>query len=311
MERPFTVYFDTNFFVWLRKANEDEANQILDELNSLRIRHVLSDILIRELLSLGNKPHYDERLIKRVQRFELPPYCTEDYLAWEALLSSGDLRRFVADFFKKTIDEALTEANSHSIMGRRIASGRVSPENLSELANSTKPFLHSLGFSQNTEDLEENLQSAHTLAETIMNLKDLLPDGTISGELNWSGNPMEDSQMLLGLLNPRAVEEAEESNLLIDSTTTSEDRPYQVAAGIANASTKQGLAHTLRDSEHMKSFVLHKDEIDLIQVDRAQLNLIKNVHPIHRLVELGLSERCFSVSSLNEIPGLIRKLKVH
>jgi len=174
-----------------------------------------------------------------------------------------------------------------------------------------KPFLDSFGFSQNPEDLEENLQAAQRLAETIVNLKDLLPDGTISGELNWSGNPTEDSPMLLGLLNGRAIEEAKESNLLIESTTISEDRPYQVAAGVANATTRRSLAHTLRDSEHMKSFVLHKDEIDVLQVDRAQLNLIKNVRPTHRLVELGLSERCFSVSSLNEIPRVIRELKVN
>lgn len=310
MERPFTVYFDTNFFVWLRKANEVEANEILDKLNSLRVRHVLSEILIRELLSLANKPHYDEMLVKRVQRFELPPYCTNDYLTWEAILSSGDERRIVADLFSETIDEMLTEANSHSIMARRIASGKVSPENLSDLGKSTNPFLASLGFSQNPEDLEENLQAAQGLAEKMINLRDLLPEGTISGEIDWSGNPMEDSKMLLGLLNTRAIEEAKESNLLVDSTTTSEDRPYQVAAGIANARTKRSLANTLRDSEHMKTFVLHNDEIDLLQVDRAQLNLIKNVRPMHRLAELGLSERCFTVSSLYEVPRVIRKLKL-
>jgi len=278
MERPFTVYFDTNFFVWLRKANEVEADEIVGKLNTLGVRHVLSEILIQELLSLGNKPHYDELLVKRVRRFELPPYCTNNYLTWEAILSSGDERRVMADLFKM-IDEMLTEANSHSIMARRIGSKRISPEKLSELGKSTRPFLDSLGFSQNPDDSEENMQAVHRLAEAIVNLRDLLPDGTISGELEWSGNPMEDSKMLLGLLNPRALEEAKESDLLNESTTTSEDRPYQVAAGLADTTTRRNLAHTLRDSQHMKTFVLHKKEIDLLQVDRAQLNLIRKGSP--------------------------------
>ncbi len=70
MTRPFTVYFDTNFFVWLARATETTANNAIDKLNALGVRHVLSEILIQELLTCTNKPEYDESLIKRTQRFQ-------------------------------------------------------------------------------------------------------------------------------------------------------------------------------------------------------------------------------------------------
>jgi hypothetical protein len=73
MMRPFTVYFDPNFFVWLWTATETTADAAVDKLNVLGVRHVLSGILIQELLTCANKPEYDELLVKRAQRFEIAP----------------------------------------------------------------------------------------------------------------------------------------------------------------------------------------------------------------------------------------------
>lgn len=311
MIRPFTVYFDTNFYVWLGNADESLAYETVEGLNALKIRHVLSDVLIRELLSGGDRPNYDKMLVERVERFKLPPYCTANYLAWEALLSWGLDRKAIAGVLK-ACDDRMTEASSHSIIARRMVTGRVSPEKMTEIGNSTRPLLDELGVSLRPEDKEASLKSVQEFAERMINnLRNVVPEGTISGELKWSGDPMEDRKMLLGLLNPKHLEAAQESDRLNDSVTHSEGRPYQVAAGIANTSTKRNLAHTLRDSEHMKTFILHKEEIDLLQVDRAQLNLIKRSSPIHRLVELGLSERCFTASSLNDLLQVVRKMKVN
>src|SRR5687768_12691167 len=145
MKRPFTVYFDTNFFIWLGKAPEPTANALVDKLNALGVRHVLSDMLVQELLSSVHRAQYDEALVKRAQRFELEPYRTNDFLTWEVLLSAGTVRKAVANAFVQ-IDDMLTAANSHSIMANRIDRGRVTPEQFSELSNATTPFLEAIGF---------------------------------------------------------------------------------------------------------------------------------------------------------------------
>jgi hypothetical protein len=309
MERPFTVYFDTNFFIWLRKANEAVATEVVNSLNTLQVRHVLSDVIIRELLTSENKADTDKILVERIQRLELRPYCTNSYLAWEVLISPGRERKFVADLFKM-FDAMLTEANSHSIIARRIARGEVNAGKMSELEKSMQPFLDKHGFSLNPEDKEKNLKAAHEFAERmISSLRETLPENPISGELKWSDDPVEDSRKLMSLLDPKDVEIVEESNQLNDSTTNSEDRPYQVASGIAGDAAKRGLAHTLRDSEHMKTFILHSSEIDLLQVDRAQMNIIKNTKPMHRLAEIGLAEHCFAASSISDVIEVVKEMK--
>src|SRR5258708_3557602 len=169
MTRPFTVYFDTNFFVWLAKATEKTAEAAVDKLNALGVRHVLSDILVQELLTCANKPDRDELLFKRTQRFEIAPYRTNESLMWEALLSAGVERKVVADWFVLT-DDLQTEANSHSIMARRIASGRVNSEQFDELSKATTPFLEAIGFSPKLEDSQNNLQALRNFIERLGNL---------------------------------------------------------------------------------------------------------------------------------------------
>jgi len=49
-DRIFTGYFDTQFYVHLCRADKAEADQIVDTLNTLNVRHVISNVL-RELLT--------------------------------------------------------------------------------------------------------------------------------------------------------------------------------------------------------------------------------------------------------------------
>lgn len=308
MKNPFTVYFDTNFFVWLARADEALATDVINNLNSLDVRHVLSDVLVRELLANGNRPDFDEVLVERVNRFKLTPFCTNEYLTWDGLLPAPE-RPLLGDLLK-TLDSMLTEASSYALVAGRIADDRLSPEQVSEVEKSTEPFLEQLGLSLKPENKEQNLRSIQVFAERIVDIaKGVLPEESISGELKWADDPMEDSKMVLGLLHPKHIEATSESNRLKDSITNSEDRPYQVAAGIADSNTKRNLAHSLRDSEHMSTFILHRNEIDALQVDKAQMNLIKRPQPRHRLVELDLSERCFSAGSLQGVVQAIRKMQ--
>lgn len=306
--KRLTVYFDTSFFVWLRQANSEVASETVNSLNSLQVRHVLSDAIIVELLASSRNPDDDALLVDRVRRLEVPPYLTRDSITWEVLLSQGQPRAFVSDVLKLS-DDLTTEAKSHAIMARRMGEGRVSAKQMVELQDSMKPFLEELGFSLNPADQDKNLAAERTFAENlIMGLKDFVPDGTISGELKWSGDPTKDSQMILGLLNSSDLERAEESDRLSDSTTSFENRPFQVATGTASVDLKNKLAHTLRDSEHMSTFVLHRKEIDFLQVDKAQLNLIHNPNHLHRINELGLADRCFKASSLVDMVNVLRRL---
>jgi hypothetical protein len=190
-------------------------------------------------------------------------------------------------------------------MARRIAEGRVSSEHFEELLSATTPFLEAQGFSPKPEDYQNNLQALQNFIERLGNL---LPEGGLR-DFNLSGDPAEDSKRLLNLLDPHSLEEAKESNLLNESTTMSEDRPYRVAAGLADAATRRNLGHTLRDSEHMKTFLLHQDEIDLLQVDRAQWNQINRRNPPHRLADLGLANRCFTVAFLDDAVRIIESMR--
>jgi hypothetical protein len=301
MTRPFTVYFDTNFFVWLAKATEKAADATVEKLNALGVRHVLSDILLQELLTSANKPDRDELLFKRTKRFGIAPYRTNENLMWEGLLSTGVARKAAADWFVLT-DNLQTEAISHSIMARRMFSGRVNSEQFDQLSRATTPFLEEMGFSPKLEDSQHNIQA---LQDFIERLGNLLPEEIGLRNFKLSGDATEDSKRLLDLLDPDACKGAQESNLLNESTTASEDRPYQVASALADATTRRSLGHTIRDAEHMKTFVLHQDQIDFLQVDRAQLNQINRRNPPHRLAELGLANRCFTAASLDDAIRII------
>ncbi len=211
------------------------------------------------------------------------------------------MRKAVADWFV-LIDDMQTEANSHSIVAHRLANGRLSLNQFNELNKAMTPFLDSIGFSPKPEDSEENL---HVLQDFIERLGNILPEDVGLKGFTLSDDLSNDSKRLLDLLDPSVLEEAKESNLLNESTTNSEDRPYQVAAGRAARGIRRRLAHTLRDSQHMKTFVLHNKEIDLLQVERAQFNLINTTNPPHRLVELGLSNRCFTAATIEESVQII------
>jgi len=118
MPRPFTVYFDTSFYVKLCRADETIALNMVRDLNALRVRHVVSDVLIRELLTSRDRADLDEALVSRVSQFSLPPYQTRDGIAWEVLLLSGQERIDVANVLRSLHDE-MTRAKSYSIMARR------------------------------------------------------------------------------------------------------------------------------------------------------------------------------------------------
>ena len=95
---------------------------------------------------------------------------------------------------------------------------------------------------------------------------------------------------------------------LQNSVTKNEDRPYKVAVDKASKNEVKNLGNSLGDTEHMLSFAMNKDEIDILQIDIPQSKIIKN-NQSHKLTEMKLNNRCFTAVSLEEVIAKITKLK--
>ena len=298
MRQQYTVYFDTSFYVKLCRADEALAGQTIHALNELSVRHVISDVIIRELLTSKDRNDLDEMLVKRVLQFSLPAYSTRDGLMWQVLLLSGQERIDVANHLRNLHDE-MAKATSFSIMARR----ETSAEQTAKLLEAGKPALQQYGF---PEDFEQNMPQVLSAAKAML-------EGLGVQGLDWPENPTPDdllklSEQIKGVLGSSLVAQVEEQYRIQDSSTRTEDRPYQVALGAASDKAAKRLSNTLRDTEHMMQFVNHRDEIDLLQVDKVQDEMIRRQKPKHRLAELGLSDRCFSADSLLAVVDKVREL---
>jgi hypothetical protein len=299
MKKEYTVYFDSKFYVQLCHANEAEADQIIRSLNALNVRHVLSNVIIRELLTSKDRNDLDETLVQRMRQFLLSPYCTEGDLEWEVLLLSGQPRIDLAELLRKLHDD-ITVATSNSIMARR----EITPEQQAELIKASRHVLQQYGF---PEDLQQDIPQVMSAVQSMLNSMG------VQHNIEWPENPTPDnlitlSEQIKGILDPSDLALLEEHNRIQDSSTRTEDRPYQVAIGAASPKSAKGLSNTLRDTEHIMLFIQHQDEIDLLQVDKPHHAIINRAKPKHRLADLGLAHRCFSADSLSEAVAKVREL---
>lgn len=295
MNRPVTVYFDTNFYVWLCRADESLSDGVLQALDELNVRVVISDVILRELLTSRDRNELDMALVSRVKKLRLPPYQTRDGLGWEVLLLAGEERVAMANFLRWAHD-LTTVAESLSMTARK----ETTDEETAELLEGAKPYLRDMGF---PEDFGQDPAQAAATLLSMFNIEGVV----------WPENPTPEdceriSEQLFGILGPDLVEQLREDGRIKDSTTSSEDRPFKVAAGKATDKERKGLSNTLRDTDRMADFVSHVDRIDFLQVDQAQEAIIRASKPPHPLAELGLAERCFSINSLSDVVNKVRRL---
>ncbi|HWT00032.1 MAG TPA: hypothetical protein VN256_07280 [Pyrinomonadaceae bacterium] len=302
MKQHFTVYFDTCFYVWLRKADETTANQTINALNTLNIRHVISNVLLRELLAFGNRPDFDKLLVGRLRQFRISPYQTQDDLLWDALLYSGQDRIDYANFLQQLHDE-LTKAESLSITAQRDST----EEETAKFLEANRDALKEFGFSA---DFQPNMP------QLMSRLKGMFDALGVQG-LDWPENPTpEELHKLPEQILERGrdtyghslFDQVEEGRLVRNSSTETEDRPFQVASEAASDKTRQRLGNTLRDAEHITLFIHNRSEIDFLQVDSKHEKILRRKTPIHRIAELGLLERCFSAASLLGVVEKVREL---
>jgi hypothetical protein len=311
MSRPFTVYFDTNFFVQLCKAEDTLARKIIEDINALEIRLVLSDVIMRELVTSSDRTERDKLLVERVGMFHLQHYRTDNYSDWNMLLSSGQQRVAIANFFR-TIDDMTTVAESWGIVARQTSPSKEPTETYSMQEGEISREL----LQQAEQTLSFLTLALNLVKETCPDEDKSLPDLSALESIKISDDAKPEdlksiSNHLFELLGEANIKKIKQQNELQDSVVNSEQRPQQVTTGKADSWTRKKLANTLRDAKHMDVFVSHRNEIDLLQVDKPQWNLIKNTNPKHYLVEIGLAERCFHASTLETTIEAILKLKNH
>lgn len=312
MKKPFTVYFDTSFYVWLAQASQDEATDVISGLNALEVRHVLSGRILLELLSGRERYPQDQQLFERVTKLHIEPYVipigtssgteTSD-LGWNSLCLAGDERNSFSSFLKEIFD-AETAARSWS----NIADKKFNKDKEQKLKEKLGPFLESIGFDEGQGD-EKNANAFTTFAsELISGLAPLLPaeqreklssiDFTVEKSPE---NLMNLSNQLFASFDSQTLERLREETRITDSSVQLDPRPFDVVTESASRREIKRLGNTLRDAEHLSAFVTHSEEIDLIQIDSRQKNLIERDKPIHRLKELNLANRCFSVENLQQV----------
>lgn len=311
MERPFTVYFDTSFYIQLCNADDATADDIIKALNALQVRHVLSETILIELITRTTVPHRDATLVERVSAFSIPPYKTNKIWEWFYLLVTGTEREEAAAKLKQ-LDDEMTRAASWGMVARRQGNNKWVPE----LLEAARPTLREHGFpidysGDEGQAIVEWKAAAKNLIEKI---KQVLPAELGERATDWIDNialddPQALSVQLKDLLGPEIYNEVEAQYRLQDSATNSEDRPYRVAADTADAKVRGRLANTLRDTKRMFEFIKHEAEIDLIQVDRAQWEIINQTTPVHYLSEIGLANRCFVASALIDTVEKVSELK--
>jgi hypothetical protein len=325
MNRPFTIYFDTNFYVWLAQATNEEAKAIISKLNELEVRHVLSGKILLELLSGKERNPQDKYLVERVKTFKIDPYKisisplennAEDVeLSWDTLLLNGDVRSSFAELLK-TIYDTETIAQSWS----NISGKKLSKESEEKLEENLQPILSSIGYDEE-QSKEENANAFVNFAsDLISNLSFILPDEQrkkmeaidFSVE-NYPKNILNISKQLLDSLGSETIEILEEEKKIINSSVELDPRPYNVVTNEASKKETKNLGNTFRDAGHVNLFVTHQDQIDLIQIDSRQKSLIQRSKPKHRLNELGLTNHYFSIKNLSQLIEIVtnKKLEIY
>ena len=289
LKRICTVYFDAEFYLQLCQADEAEANRVIESLNSLNVRHVVSTTLVRELLNEEHRNVLGKELVQRVSRFKVPPYNTEDYVGWHVFPESG---------------QESVEGSRDLQEGRDETRPELTSEQEAELKEAVEQALQQPAFSKEPQHSDdEDFQ--------VMSLTKQLVDklGT-ELNMNWPENPTFGDLLNMSkqLMDPSVIARAAGQIQIPDDAFEFGDGPYKLVMGSNRFVGPEESNDEPGVNKHMTLFIQHHDEIDLLQVDQRHQSIIDTAEPKHRLAELGLAERCFSADSLTDTVGKVRQL---
>ncbi len=311
-----TVYFDTSFYIWLAKANDELAGSTISRLNELKVRHVLSSHILHELLSGSGRDLQDQRLVERMKNFSIDPYRIQygqfqggDLVEWDLLLLGGDERTAFAKFLQSVFDSE-TVARSLSALAEK----RLSQEQQESVDKALEPFLHALGITSESSDVERIEKFSEFGHDLVAKMSEFLPPdiarklGTVDlSPESITRDPSAIANNLLSALGKSAVGKLESEKNLIRSSVALDPRPLNVVVGSSSKKEVMRLGNTFRDAVHMGIFLVNRGEIDLLQVDSRQIALIQRPHPIHKLREVGFAHRCFAVKNISEAVSYVEE----
>jgi hypothetical protein len=308
-----TVYFDTNFFVWLARCGDDEAAAVVLGLNGLRVRPVFSLAHVRELFATPRR-EANLRLHARLARLVHAPLCL-DAANWNLLLADGETLAPPFDALRPA-NATWAVADAHALSAGRLEPAQQAEWNAAHpeiVATMTDPGLaleHTVRQFRLFADQEffcgaidaqrwpdtpgKARADLLALCANLENALDLTAPEQRSASL-WA---MAAAQELLG---PEQVQSFVLGRALQQSATATDQRVARVAIGSATASEAEKLSHTFRDAEHMRLFVQYAEVIDLLQVDGPQVRQIQRERPAHAMRAAGLHERCFAARDLADL----------
>jgi hypothetical protein len=99
---PFTVYFDTYFYVDLASLDAAAMSEAIAAMNALALRPVLSRVLIEELLKDTAHLDRDRRLAEQMLLLDQPSLALEDNLSWAMLQLGLEQRLALANLYRQT-----------------------------------------------------------------------------------------------------------------------------------------------------------------------------------------------------------------
>lgn len=280
-----TVYFDTNFYVNLSRADDRAAASVITSLNDLGVRIVLSPPLIRELFSNDHHQEADKVMVRRL--------CS---LAAQPLRIGGaDLVVLLADPEVRTTEAARSRSvqQQMTIAHSLATGGRQGQTADTDLLFESHPEMAPLAAILQLEDQDARLAAAqHYLEPLGEQLGIVWPSGLREDPATWFANVAKEMRRVFG---EAAVDRMLNEHAAQDSVLHRDHR--LVPAGLGEPATVEALTSEFGDAEHMGVFLQHSDEIDLFQMDGRQYRRLKN-NRRHRLNTQGLAHRCFAAADL-------------
>lgn len=285
-----TVYFDTQFFVWLKSKDDATVVPVIRDLIDMGIRPVCTQLLVAELMhgSDANRRR-NHRLFESVSMLG-PALSIPESASWAALRLDADVHRPVVKAF-------LLASSIVDQVGATCAAAD-DPRSLRAWAAGNQGAI---------EHLQKPGELQRLLAKVAQQLRESGVDDSEQlalARLENAGEEPARPDLLQEVLGDEAAASLDLGDRLRRSALMTDNRLTEVARGGPIGK----LPNTLRDTQHMQLFAEHAAEIDLLQVDKAQMELMKRGGDRHEMVRLGLAERCFQASDLAQTVGSIRAL---